>query len=103
MCAERWQKPDPDNPGHTIGQSVMEQFSFRYGANELWLGVGVTAAWTVVMAGATFLASSSSTVSPPCCSQLLTVLQPLLHSSCTEAGRAARPCDCHAACLSRND
>ncbi len=34
----------------------MEQFSFRYGANELWLGVGVTAAWTVVMAGATFLA-----------------------------------------------
>ena len=54
--AERWQKPDPDNPGHTIGQSVMEQFSFRYGVNELWLGVGVTAAWTIVMAAATFLA-----------------------------------------------
>ena len=56
MCAERWQKPDPDNPGRTIGQSVMDQFSFRYGVNELWLGVGVTAAWTVVMAAATFLA-----------------------------------------------
>ena len=34
----------------------MEQFSFRYGVGELWLGVGVTAAWTLVMAGATFLA-----------------------------------------------
>ena len=34
----------------------MAQFSFRYGVGELWLGVGVTAAWTVVMAGATFLA-----------------------------------------------
>lgn len=34
----------------------MAQFRFRYGAGELWLGVGVTAAWTVVMAGATFLA-----------------------------------------------
>lgn len=53
--AERWQKPDPGNPGHTIAESVMEQFSFRYGVKELWLGVGVTAAWTVVMAVATFL------------------------------------------------
>ena len=34
----------------------MEQFSFRYGVNELWLGVGVCAAWTIVMAAATFLA-----------------------------------------------
>lgn len=34
----------------------MAQFSFRYGVGELWLGVGVTAAWTIVMAGATFLA-----------------------------------------------
>ena len=56
MSAERWQKPDPDNPGHTIGESVMDQFSFRYGVNELWLGVGVCAAWTIVMAAATFLA-----------------------------------------------
>ena len=55
-CAERWQKPDPDNPGHTLAESVMAQFSFRYGVGELWLGVGVTAAWTIVMAGATFLA-----------------------------------------------
>ncbi|CAK0784035.1 hypothetical protein CVIRNUC_007238 [Coccomyxa viridis] len=53
---ERWQKPDPDNPGHTLAESVMAQFSFRYGVGELWLGVGVTAAWTIVMAGATFLA-----------------------------------------------
>ena len=55
-CTERWQKPDPDNPGQTLAESVMAQFSFRYGVGELWLGVGVTAAWTVVMAGATFLA-----------------------------------------------
>ena len=55
-CAERWQKPDPDSPGQTLAESVMAQFSFRYGVGELWLGVGVTAAWTVVMAGATFLA-----------------------------------------------
>lgn len=34
----------------------MAQFSFRYGVNELWLGVGVTVAWTVLMAAATFLA-----------------------------------------------
>ena len=54
--AERWQVPDPDNPGQTLAESVMAQFSFRYGAGELWLGVGVTAAWTLVMAGATFAA-----------------------------------------------
>ena len=55
-AAERWQKPDPDSPGQTLAESVMGQFSFRYGAGELWLGVGVTTAWTVVMAAATFLA-----------------------------------------------
>ena len=53
--AERWQKPDPHSPGQTLGESVMQQFGFRYGVGQLWLGVGVAIAWNVVMVAASFL------------------------------------------------
>ena len=53
--AERWQKPDPHSPGQTLGQSVMQQFDFRYGVSQLWLGVGVAVAWNLVMVAASFL------------------------------------------------
>ncbi|CAK0759197.1 hypothetical protein CVIRNUC_002679 [Coccomyxa viridis] len=52
---ERWQKPDPHSPGQTLGESVMQQFDFRYGVGQLWLGVGVAVAWNVVMVSASFL------------------------------------------------
>lgn len=55
MNAERWQKPDPHSPGQTLGESVMQQFDFRYGVGQLWLGVGVAVAWNVVMVSASFL------------------------------------------------
>ena len=53
--AERWQKPDPHSPGKNLGESVMQQFDFRYGVGQLWLGVGVAVAWNVVMVSASFL------------------------------------------------
>ena len=53
--AERWQKSDPLSPGQTLGESVMQQFEFRYGVGQLWLGVGVAVAWNVVMVAASFL------------------------------------------------
>ena len=53
--AERWQKPDPHSPGQTLGQSVMQQFDFRYGVSQLWLGVGVAVAWNLIMVAASFL------------------------------------------------
>ena len=80
-----------------MAESVMAQFSFRYGVNELWLGVGVTVAWTVLMAAATFLALIFlDRENPP---SLPSLLRPCLLTSCRSTGNLSGGVVLEAGCM----
>jgi len=66
-CAERWQKPDPQHPGQTIAQSVMDQYGFRQGVNQIWIGVGVVFAWIIALVAGTIVCLTYLDGTLSCC------------------------------------
>ena len=54
--AGQWAKPDPDNPGQTVAESLYRQFSFHEGSGWIWIGVGVVLGWIVLLNITTTLA-----------------------------------------------
>ncbi len=45
FAAERWKKPNPNNPSQTLMQGELEQFNFRHGRYWVWVAFAVGIGW----------------------------------------------------------